>query len=102
SRASRRQDWRASRPSPTPNGSPRGFDRRRTAITGGHMRGIVFKGERELELMEFADPVPGVGEVVLEMKASGMCGSDLHAYRAKRGGMGAALGLGGDGSPVIA
>ncbi len=68
------------------------------------MRGIVFKGERELELMEFADPVPGPGEVVLEMKASGMCGSDLHAYRASRagGGMGAALGLGGDGSPVIA
>lgn len=68
------------------------------------MRGVVFKGERELELMDFADPVPGDGEVVLEMKASGMCGSDLHAYRAARtaGGMGAALGLGGDGSPVIA
>ncbi len=68
------------------------------------MRGIVFKGDRELELMEFADPVPGPGEVVLEMKASGMCGSDLHAYRAARvgGGMGSALGLGGDGSPVIA
>ena len=45
------------------------------------MRGIVFKGERELELMDFADPVPGAGEVVLEMKASGMCGRDLHAYR---------------------
>lgn len=29
------------------------------------MRGVVFKGERELELMEFADPVPGAGEVVL-------------------------------------
>ncbi len=68
------------------------------------MRGIVFKGERELELMQFPDPTPGPGEVVLEMKASGMCGSDLHAYRASRagGGMGAALGLGGDGGPVIA
>ena len=67
------------------------------------MRGVVFKGERELEQMEFPDPVPGPGEVVLEMKASGMCGSDLHAYRAARagGGMGSALGLGGDGSPVI-
>jgi threonine dehydrogenase-like Zn-dependent dehydrogenase len=68
------------------------------------MRGVVFKGERELELMEFPDPTPGPGEVVLEMKASGMCGSDLHAYRASRagGGMGASLGLGGDGKPVIA
>ena len=42
------------------------------------MKGIVFPGNRELELMEFPDPVPGSGEVVLEIKASGMCGSDLH------------------------
>ncbi len=68
------------------------------------MKGIVFKGERELELTEFPDPKPGPGEVVLEMKASGMCGSDLHAYRASRSGSGmaGALGLGGDGKPVIA
>ena len=42
------------------------------------MRGVVFLGDRQLELMEFPDPTPGEGEVVLEMKASGMCGSDLH------------------------
>jgi threonine dehydrogenase-like Zn-dependent dehydrogenase len=68
------------------------------------MRGVVFLGERELELQDFPDPSPGPGEVVIEMKASGMCGSDLHAYRAARagGGMGAALGLGGSGGPVIA
>jgi hypothetical protein len=30
---------------------------------------------------ELPDPTPGPGEVVLEMKASGMCGSDLHQYR---------------------
>jgi len=41
------------------------------------MRGVVFLGERELELREFPDPTPGPGEVVLEMKASGMCGSDV-------------------------
>jgi D-arabinose 1-dehydrogenase-like Zn-dependent alcohol dehydrogenase len=45
------------------------------------MRGIVFLGERKLELATFPDPTPGPGEVVLEMKASGMCGSDLHYYR---------------------
>ena len=45
------------------------------------LRGIVFHGERELELATFADPVPGPGEVVIEVKASGMCGSDLHRYR---------------------
>ena len=36
---------------------------------------------RGLELMTFPDPTPGPGEVVIEMKASGMCGSDLHQYR---------------------
>lgn len=46
------------------------------------MRGVIFKGDRVLEIQEFADPEPGPDEVVLEMKASGMCGSDLHFYRA--------------------
>ena len=49
------------------------------------MRGVVFTGHRKLELMSFDDPVPGDGEVVLEMKASGFCGSDLHHYRGERG-----------------
>lgn len=64
------------------------------------MRGVVFLGERKLELREFPDPSPGPGEVVLEIKASGMCGSDLKFYRVKGGAQ--ALGLGGDGAPVIA
>ncbi|MFM0394918.1 zinc-dependent alcohol dehydrogenase family protein [Paraburkholderia phytofirmans] len=45
------------------------------------MRGIVFLGERELALEDFADPEPAPGEVIIEVKASGMCGTDLHAYR---------------------
>ncbi len=63
------------------------------------MKGVVFKGSRQLELMEFPDPSPGPDEVVLEIKASGMCGSDLHFYRAAEGAK--SLGLGGDGSPII-
>ncbi len=49
------------------------------------MRGIVFRGNRELEIMNFPDPTPGTGEVVIEIKASGMCGSDLKFYRAEGG-----------------
>jgi threonine dehydrogenase-like Zn-dependent dehydrogenase len=63
------------------------------------MRGVVFLGNRKLELRDFPDPAPGPGEVVLAIKASGMCGSDLHPYRAA-GTAAAALGLGG-GGPVI-
>lgn len=49
------------------------------------MRGVVFRGHRTLELMQFDDPVPDDDGVVLEMKASGFCGSDLHHYRGERG-----------------
>jgi D-arabinose 1-dehydrogenase-like Zn-dependent alcohol dehydrogenase len=48
------------------------------------MRGIVFRGDCTLELVTVPDPTPGPGEVVLEIKASGMCGSDLHFYRRPR------------------
>ena len=49
------------------------------------MRGVVFTGERGLELMAFPDPTPDAHDVVIEMKASGMCGSDLHQYRRPKG-----------------
>jgi len=65
------------------------------------MRGVVFTGNRRLELMEFEDPVPGPREVVLEIKASGMCGSDLHRYRAAPGG-GVVGGIKRSSTPVIA
>src|SRR6202140_4579868 len=65
------------------------------------MRGVVFTGERQLEMMEFTDPTPGDGEVVIEMKASGMCGSDLHQYRRPKGGE-AIGGLPAATEPVIA
>jgi threonine dehydrogenase-like Zn-dependent dehydrogenase len=45
------------------------------------MRGVVFKGERVVALEEFADPTPGPGEVVVAIKASGMCGSDMAPYQ---------------------
>jgi 2-desacetyl-2-hydroxyethyl bacteriochlorophyllide A dehydrogenase len=64
------------------------------------MKGMVFKGSREIELMNFPDPTPGPGEVVLEIKASGMCGSDLKFYRAADAT--AALGLGAISGPLIA
>jgi threonine dehydrogenase-like Zn-dependent dehydrogenase len=63
------------------------------------MQGVVFLGSRQLEFQSFPDPVPGPGEAVIEVKTSGMCGSDLKFYRAKDGA--ASLGL-GDGGIVIA
>lgn len=45
------------------------------------MRGLVFTGNRQTALQDFPDPAPGPGEVVVEMRASGICGSDLNLYR---------------------
>src|SRR5919206_168917 len=41
------------------------------------MHGVVFLGDRELELRAFPDPQPGPREVIVAMKASGLCGSYL-------------------------
>jgi threonine dehydrogenase-like Zn-dependent dehydrogenase len=46
------------------------------------VKGLAFLGDRKLAFLEVPDPAPGVGEVVVQIKASGMCGSDLHYFRA--------------------
>src|SRR5260370_19199267 len=66
------------------------------------MRGVVFPGERAVEIMTFPDPTPGPGEVVLEMKASGMCGSDLHQYRRPKNLPRTGTGIPANPDPVIA
>ena len=45
------------------------------------MRGVVFVGDRRVELRDLPEPEPGPGEVLLKMMASGLCGSDLSRYR---------------------
>jgi threonine dehydrogenase-like Zn-dependent dehydrogenase len=65
------------------------------------MRGAVFLGNRKVEVRNFPDPTPGPGEVVIQMKASGMCGSDLKFYRSAPGEAQAALGLGDLQEPFI-
>ena len=45
------------------------------------MRGVMFNGNRVAEIREFPDPHAGPGEAVVKIRASGMCGTDLHRYR---------------------
>lgn len=45
------------------------------------MKGVVFLGEKQMEIREFRDPTPADDEVIIQIKASGMCGSDLMHYR---------------------
>jgi threonine dehydrogenase-like Zn-dependent dehydrogenase len=64
------------------------------------MKGVVLAGNRKVEILDFPDPTPGEGEVVLEIKASGLCGTDLKYYR--NAGGAAAMGLGNLSGPIIA
>src|SRR6202171_2061912 len=44
------------------------------------MQGLVFLGDRRVAVQDFPDPAPGQGDVVVAIRASGMCGSDLPGY----------------------
>ncbi|MCI2415939.1 alcohol dehydrogenase catalytic domain-containing protein [Saccharopolyspora sp. K220] len=44
------------------------------------MRAGVFRGAGRMPIEQVPDPVAGPADVVLEVRACGVCGSDLHAY----------------------
>lgn len=46
------------------------------------MRGVILPGNSTTEIRDLPDPVPGPGQVLLAMRASTICGSDIRAiYR---------------------
>lgn len=46
------------------------------------MRGAILPGDSTVELVDLPDPAPGPGQVLLAMRASTICGSDIRAiYR---------------------
>lgn len=49
------------------------------------MRALVYRGPGILEPTEVADPVPEPGEVVLEVAAAGVCGTDHHLVAGELG-----------------
>ena len=53
------------------------------------MRGAYLPGNREVDLREVPDPTPGPRQVVVRMRASTICGSDLRAIYREHLGSGA-------------
>jgi threonine dehydrogenase-like Zn-dependent dehydrogenase len=45
------------------------------------MQGITVPGDSSIALVEFPVPTPAYDEVLIEVRSSGLCGSDIHAYR---------------------
>lgn len=48
------------------------------------MKGVVYLGESAVEVRDFTRPEPGPGQVVIESKVAGLCGSDLYKYHSSR------------------
>jgi propanol-preferring alcohol dehydrogenase len=48
------------------------------------MRVVLLPGDKQVVVTDYPDPAPGPGEVLIAMRAAGVCGSDLHLYRASR------------------
>ncbi|MBU2647020.1 alcohol dehydrogenase catalytic domain-containing protein [bacterium] len=44
------------------------------------MKALVYTNTNEVIFRDEPDPVPGPGEVLVNMEATGICGSDMHAY----------------------
>lgn len=51
------------------------------------MKTAMFYGGPDVRVEEVGAPEPGPGEVVVRVRAAGICGSDLHGYRAPRPGV---------------
>jgi (R,R)-butanediol dehydrogenase / meso-butanediol dehydrogenase / diacetyl reductase len=47
------------------------------------MKGLVWHGQNELRLEDVREPVCGEGEILLQVKSAGICGSDLMIYAGK-------------------
>jgi threonine dehydrogenase-like Zn-dependent dehydrogenase len=44
------------------------------------MHGVFFPGDKKVEIRELEKPTPGMGEVLIQMKASAICRSDMSLY----------------------
>ena len=44
------------------------------------MHALVYTGTQKIDYREEKDPTPKPGENIIKVQASGICGSDMHAF----------------------
>ena len=44
------------------------------------MHALVYTGTQKIDYRKEKDPTPKHGENIIKVQASGICGSDMHAY----------------------
>ncbi len=70
-----------------PVSSVTGRFRRRCRSLSGRMRAAIVTDEHRLEIVDAPDPNPGTSELVLRVRACGICGSDLKAIDSMPAGL---------------
>ncbi len=65
------------------------------------MKALVYEGPYEMKLKEVPAPTAGPNEVVIDVKAVGICGSDVHGYTGSTGRRTAPMIMGHEFSGVI-
>ena len=49
------------------------------------MKSAYFYGKHDIRVEEAKTPEPGPGEVLIQVKACGICGTDVHIYEGDKG-----------------
>ena len=44
------------------------------------MKALIYDGPKAVSYREVPDPIPSQDNVLIKIKAVGICGSDMHAY----------------------
>ncbi|MEZ4866299.1 MAG: zinc-binding dehydrogenase [Caldilineaceae bacterium] len=65
------------------------------------MQALVYQGPWQMTLEDVPAPTAGAGEVIIEVKAVGICGSDVHGYTGTTGRRTAPMVMGHEFSGVI-
>src|SRR5947209_10094048 len=65
------------------------------------MQALIYRGPREMAVEEIATPNPGPGEVLIEVRAVGICGSDVHGYTGASGRRTAGMVMGHEFAGVV-
>ena len=45
------------------------------------MLGVQILGNEKVAVKDYPEPVQNQGEILIQIKASGICGSEMHGYR---------------------
>ena len=49
------------------------------------MQALIWQGPHDMMVTDLERPVPGLGEVLIAVRAAGICGSDIHGYTGASG-----------------